>query len=630
MCWRAMKWAESVSIRTIRGKFFLLTTVLTLVPMTLLSAVFYRISVEDLGSNARASSLASVRMGERYADQALTDLEDMLTDIVGDSRMQELLLDQPSRYFNYLRSADDFEELINSFTQSKAYVKSYFIYDKNNGKDMQYFFRQGLDSKAYLPYRMFEPGAVERIYPAVKVATNLFWLFPGSGDGSPGDTFVIGKPVYSLHGQYEDIGFVLLEINASVFFQGLSFIETSERQRFYILNEAGDAVYRMPKELPFPPNARKELAERLAGSLPEGDNRDIAWQGGAYLGSSVRNAATSWTFVGLTENAKLYEDAVKIRNTTFVVFFLVFLVGWTASVLLGNSVSKPLRKLSSLILFNRTAVGGKPISFDPDDEVGQIGNRYLGVMEENRNLQAEVYGALLRRKEAEFQMLQAQINPHFLYNTLESLSGYATEHDQPEMSRILHALSRFFRIALSKGSVFIPLREEVEHVRMYMTIQRFRYRNRFEYVVEIDEELQALYVPKLILQPIVENAIYHGLRGKDSEGTIMITAERTEDGVRLQVTDDGLGLSAERLAIVREAMNAPSPDSGVYGLRNVHDRLRLQFGQRYGVELTSVKGAYTTVTLRIPELTEPGGGGTTNEREGRNEPEAPDSGADRR
>lgn len=167
------------------------------------------------------------------------------------------------------------------------------------------------------------------------------------------------------------------------------------------------------------------------------------------------------------------------------------------------------------------------VAFDTRDEVGQIGERLQRTMRENQRLNDQIYEAMLSWKEAEFRALQAQINPHFLYNTLESLNGLALANGQREMSDMIGALGKFFRIALSQGSEVIRIGEEVEHVNAYVRVQQFRFRDKFEWISEVDEDVLSGYVPKLILQPLVENAIYHGLKKRKGVAYLMLAGGRT-------------------------------------------------------------------------------------------------------
>jgi two-component system sensor histidine kinase YesM len=211
------------------------------------------------------------------------------------------------------------------------------------------------------------------------------------------------------------------------------------------------------------------------------------------------------------------------------------------------------------------------------------------------------------KRKAELTALQAQINPHFLYNTLESLNWYAVRKKEIEISEVITNLGKFFRISLSKGSKFITIEQEIEHAKSYLSIQKFR-KNRFESSIRTDGIRMEQFTPKLILQPILENALIHGLRNKESPGRIDIRVEQEKDAVIFIVSDDGVGIGADKLAELRSALGGKKSDgTGSYGLKNVNERISLYFGSSYGIHLSSPEIGGTEVRIRIPILMEPPG-----------------------
>lgn len=203
----------------------------------------------------------------------------------------------------------------------------------------------------------------------------------------------------------------------------------------------------------------------------------------------------------------------------------------------------------------------------------------------------------------ELELLQAQINPHFLYNTLDSIAILAESGGEDEAVRMVNSLSSFFRISLSKGKDIIPLSSEVNHVYSYLQIQQIRYSDILKYELQVPEELKQYYVPKLILQPLVENALYHGIKNRRGIGTIVISGKEDHGDILLTVSDNGAGMNEEQLRALR---------AGVYedrhtglGLLNVHKRIRLYCGEPYGLFFASEKDKGTSVTIRLPKTLKP-------------------------
>jgi two-component system sensor histidine kinase YesM len=207
-------------------------------------------------------------------------------------------------------------------------------------------------------------------------------------------------------------------------------------------------------------------------------------------------------------------------------------------------------------------------------------------------------------KKAELRALQAQINPHFLYNTLDTIIWMAESKKTEQVIEIVSALSKFFRISLSKGKDWITIAEEIERTRSYLIIQKMRYRDILDYKIEIDERVADNTILKLILQPLVENALYHGIKNKREGGTISVRAKlNDENEVLLEVEDDGIGFTLEKLAQLQAELENDSDDIRVesgFGIGNVNNRIRLYYGKQYGLSVKSEYNTGTCVTLVIP------------------------------
>jgi two-component system sensor histidine kinase YesM len=219
-----------------------------------------------------------------------------------------------------------------------------------------------------------------------------------------------------------------------------------------------------------------------------------------------------------------------------------------------------------------------------------------------------------QKRKSELNALQMQINPHFLYNTLDSVIWMAESGKQDEVIAMSSALARLFRLSISKGKEIIDVASEIEHVKNYLTIQKIRYKDRLDYRIEVDDSIKTMRIVKIILQPLVENAIYHGIKNASAAGTVVISGYRTEKGMDLAVSDDGAGMDEACLDRVRRKLSEGPEDtlstgtrergSGV-GVRNVDERIKLYFGSEYGLEFKSSESNGTTVFIHLPAI--PGG-----------------------
>lgn len=227
----------------------------------------------------------------------------------------------------------------------------------------------------------------------------------------------------------------------------------------------------------------------------------------------------------------------------------------------------------------------------------------LGPVRITRPIAEEVKEEQKKLRKAEFDLLQAQINPHFLYNTLDAIIWSAEAGKQKQVVNMVGNLSDFFRLSLNKGKEIVLVEEELNHVKSYLEIQKIRYQDIMNYEVDVPSSLFENKIPKLTVQPLVENALYHGIKNKRGGGTIEISGRESSYYFEISVKDNGIGMTEERLAAVRQAIKDGSNDrSVVYGLYNVNARIRLNFGDEYGIRVDSKYGEGSTVTIRLPKI----------------------------
>ena len=245
------------------------------------------------------------------------------------------------------------------------------------------------------------------------------------------------------------------------------------------------------------------------------------------------------------------------------------------------------------------------VTADNADEITELGLSFNSMVGKIRELLDAKVQEQKNLKKAELRALQAQINPHFLYNTLDTIIWMAEANRTAQVVDLVRALSRFFRITLSKGKDWITVREEIEHVASYLTIQKMRYRDILDYTIDVPDDALAGRMLKLTLQPLVENALYHGIKNKRSGGIITVRGRRVAgDRLLIEVEDNGIGITRERLAVLHALLAggdqaSAAPESG-YGLNNVSQRIKLYYGQEYGLTIASEHLAGTRVGLLIP------------------------------
>jgi two-component system sensor histidine kinase YesM len=370
---------------------------------------------------------------------------------------------------------------------------------------------------------------------------------------------------------------------------GFLFIADAAGEMVYAPVNAG--VYRVPVEAGGDTDSSAMI--RIAGVF--------------YQVLSQRSLYTGWRTVGVFSLSEALKEVSLIRYWSFIIGGLTMAFAIVAAYFFTISVAKPVLALRALM--KRVEHGDLSVRFEGIriDELGELGRGFNEMIERIQSLIDQVYAEQMSKREAELRILQEQIKPHFLYNTLDTIQWMAQEHKVDEVVSMVGALTSLFRIGLSKGKELIPLPDELEHVRSYLFIQKARYEEKIDYEIAIQEGLGDCRVLRLILQPLVENAIYHGIKERRGHGQLRVEAGIEErDGARdlvLSVRDDGVGMDEATLARLRASLDeGAAPYLGGYGIRNVHERIRLTFGSPYGLSFSSVSGEGTEVKARHPLL----------------------------
>ena len=328
---------------------------------------------------------------------------------------------------------------------------------------------------------------------------------------------------------------------------------------------------------------------------------------GEYYHISYDTLSTShWRIASVIPEDELLSGVTKARHTLMLEGLLLSLAFLIISALFANRLVRPLRRLTSRI----SKVGTQSVTFDvrTDDEIGMLNDGLDHMMQRIDELNQRVRTESENKRIAEISILQAQIHPHFLYNTLYDIQQLCAMDDTATAAEMVEKLALFYRIGVSRGKKRIPLREELRHVESYLSIQHLRYPEVFEYVIDASPELLEETVLKLTLQPLVENALYHGVKLRtEPGGRIVISARADGSDLLLTVSDNGVGIPQEKLIALRAELDEAVFSETVshsYGLRNVHNRLRLRWGEGYGLTLESIEDEGCTVTARLPLLSE--------------------------
>jgi len=273
------------------------------------------------------------------------------------------------------------------------------------------------------------------------------------------------------------------------------------------------------------------------------------------------------------------------------------------STLLAQIFQTPLKKLTNAMKQVQKGNFKAHINDKRHDEYQLIYSVFNSMTDELEWLVQNLETEQMLNKESKIRLLQEQINPHFLYNTLDSIYSIAKIQKIPEISNMVMALSKFFRASLSEGKDIVPLSDAIGLVESYLTVQNIRFKGKVQFKVSASEELLGYMVPKLVLQPFVENSVYHGIEKKKEEGSLIVRAEEREGCLYLKVLDDGIGMPEEKLIEIQKALQDNLiNESGNFAIKNLNNQIKLRYGNEYGISIDSTEGKGTIVLIKLPVI----------------------------
>ncbi|MCU6709145.1 sensor histidine kinase [Paenibacillus sp. J5C_2022] len=331
----------------------------------------------------------------------------------------------------------------------------------------------------------------------------------------------------------------------------------------------------------------------------------IAVMGQKYIVVNKTSHVTGWTTSLIIPYREIMYDVLIMQRVVVVIFSLLAVIMLFTFGLLYMQIFNPIKRLIQSMVQIEKGLSFKPIPIDRMDELGYLQKRFNDMVHNEQSMRKTIYEEQLHKKDIELKFLQSQVNPHFLYNTLDSIYWIAEERELEEISEVVLDLSRFFRLSLSRGKDYVSVKESVEHLDYYLRLQQFRHTDKFEVIWAVDEELRDIKIMKLMLQPIVENAIVHSLERAAEPCQLTIAIYREHEAACFTVTDTGIGIGRDRLSrLMKEIMREDGVSGTTYGLRNLYQRLLIQYGDDMSFEIRSepMKGTCVSVRIRLKRL----------------------------
>ncbi len=417
--------------------------------------------------------------------------------------------------------------------------------------------------------------------------------------------FAFGRPIFDLNEQHQ-IGIVLFEAKADTVVDAVGNLKLGPNSQVSIVNGAGH-----PVAISLEPNPRPaRLPEHL--KLPDVPGEVAVQQDGSTLVAASKLDKIDWTIVSTTPSQDLNVELTQTKRYLLIVVTILIIVSALIALIVSRTISSPLARLVRQMKQVENGNFRGMVNVTSYEEINGLVASFNHMVRRVEELIERVKLSSVSEKNAELHALQSQVNPHFLYNTLDMIYWMLDEKGNDRLGEVVLSLSQMFRYSSHwEGKAEVMLREEVEQIRHYLTIIQMRLEDRLTVEIRIDERWMDLIVPKMLLQPVIENAVKHGLEANRGQGLLVVEAVPDEQYLNIHVSDNGAGMTAETLYNLHRSLlvpeNEPQDEAAVaargrqgIGMQNVHQRLKYMFGDEYGIGIESKPGEGTRVTLRLP------------------------------
>ena len=563
-----------------RNKMMLSMLLVALIPMLVFSMVIGTVVVENVSKQAGKLTLQMVEQTSESLDVYISTIEKLMGIVIREGTISSI--SDPAQYEMLNHAANT---ILNAYPEIVGITIAYGD-DTYFGAGMTRISRDLFADEAWYRYAISLDGQLGILGNAV-------------GRNVVGNTSTSSDAIFSLVKAFDSPedhvpeGVVLVDIRHDMIEQLVNRVSIGENGFLYVVDDndivytpASDVVYRIDPD---------------SYSNPGVDTTTLMVENQEYFIANHYSDYSGWRVVGVVLQSEFSKSIHSLYQALAICLVVCLALMLVVSISVSSSVTRPISKLSRLMA--KAEEGDFSVRFSAiyQDEIGVLGDAFNHMLEHITELIYELYEEKQIRLEAQLKSLQEQIKPHFLYNTLDTISWMARAQGAMDVVHLVDALTSMFRVGLSSGRDYITLREEKSHVTNYLYIQKVRYQDRLRYAIDIPDAYDHFVVPKLILQPLVENSIYHGIKCKRSGGLIRITAQVVDSMLCLRVWDDGVGIPGEKLADIQKWKPSSAGEKPVgFGLSYIAERLRLTYGQEARIQLKSEEGIFTEITITLP------------------------------
>lgn len=541
----------------------------------------------------------------QYNNQAITKIDDYIKDLntitkyplIRTTRDSEFLNSMENFYDHGVRNLNfsiNCEYIFDEIQDYKKNIQSVYIYNSEGLSEFKMF--ASAKSADYNPKNeKWFSKSIENYGKPVIVST---YQLPHVTDlrDNPMYVFSMVRAIVKLPPR-KVIGIIQVNTKVTFFEEICSKMLISPGQRIAIVDDSGHILYDTEKA-----NIAKKLEEDIWQTISNTDagSSSIAIDNSKYLINYNMSKSTNWKIVNIIPVAELNKGIDKMAQNTVILTSGSILAALLLIILISRQIVRPIKKLMLLMKIVQKGDFNVKIRLRSRDEIGVLANAFNTMSNKIRRLIQEVYIDKLKEKELELQLLQNQINPHFLYNSLDAINMMADINNDTETSKMAMALAKILRYSVSKSNHIVKISEEVLYIKEYILLQKIRFSDIYQIRINVDPDILEYTTIKLILQPLVENAINHGVYSLDYGGCVDINGYREDSNIVFEVIDNGKGMDKSKVDSLNGYINDLNNSFKSIGLKNVNKRIKLHYGDNYGIIIKSEMDKGTCIRAIIP------------------------------
>ncbi|RBW69112.1 sensor histidine kinase [Bacillus taeanensis] len=595
----------------IRNKLILLLLLVTILPFGSSIILTYMYTKESLKDQAIQENINLLYQGKSNFQTYLEDIHGLALSIYS----------QP-KFMNFLRSPSQENDYVTMGTV-KNFMQTLLYVEESVERVYMHIVKQNksfyVSKTSTMVFEKKENMKNQKIYNEIKSNPSHLYIEPLHFQGSydPLENNTVPKQVFTVHRAIinipsdEIIGYMSIDVLPEKVFELSENLFNKETEEFYILTPDGDIFYNSHKNASNPETNQEWISKLLAAST---ENGALEWQDNTFNGVMIYDRIApsqgGWVIVKRIPYTTLYESAFNVTKMNILIGVFVLILVIFATLFVSFKITSPIRILVKNI--QEIEEGNMKVQFKSlgNDEIGVLGERFKRMIEKINHLINREYKLEIENKTNQLKVLQSQINPHFLYNTLQSIGTIALKNKVPQIYTLITHLSQIMRYGMNMQEDMVPLTKEINHSKSYYLLQKERFTDSLDYTIDVDEDVMQILVPKMILQPLIENYFQHGFDIRQEIGKIEMRGRKINNFLLIKICDNGTGIQEERLEEIRlhletgKRRNEAERES--IGLKNVHDRLKLYYGESASLNFSNRESGGLCVIIKIP-INEKGG-----------------------